>query len=527
MAATTVAPPAAPPGDGPAAAPKPGRRWPRRLLIGLNIVIAVCLVAAATTYGYVRYRFGQIKRVDVGALIAPGTKYITGQVADAPGSPLNILLVGSDSRAVLAPGEAKAFGTTADSAGQRSDTIMIAHLDPASRSASLMSIPRDLWVPISNGKGYHSRINDAFNTGPDTLVKTIQDNLGIFINHYVEVNFDSFRQVVNSLGSVKFWYPEPVRDTYSGLNITVPGCYGLDGNMALELVRARHMQYEDNGRWSYEAASDLARIRRQQLFLKKVIGKAQDAGLTKLSALNGVIGGIVTNVTVDKNFGQAEMLRLAKRYASFDPDKLATFTLPTSEAVIPVADGNAAVLLPVPDEDKAALDAFQGVAAPAPGAPAVPSAVVPAISASSVRVGVLNGSGRTMEATQATNALRAQGFGAAISGYGKAENFNFTASVIRYAPADEAKARFLQSAITGGATLEPLATMAPGSLILITGSSYGGVHAPTPGAVPAPTTPPTTAPPGPPSSIPVNNSQLAAFPGSHGTDPPPPGSGCT
>ena len=526
MAATTVAPPEAPPGDGPAAAPRRGRRWPHRLLIGLNIFIAACLVAAGATYGYVRYRFGQIKRVDVGALIAPGTKYITGQVADAPGSPLNILLVGSDSRAALAPGEAKAFGTTTDSAGQRSDTIMIAHLDPASRSASLISIPRDLWVPISDGKGRHSRINDAFNTGPDTLVKTIQDNLGIYINHYVEVNFDSFRQVVNSLGSVKFWYPEPVRDTYSGLNITVPGCYGLDGNMALELVRARHLQYQDNGRWSFEAASDLARIRRQQLFIKKVIGKAQDAGLTKLSALNGVIGGIVTNVTVDKNFGQAEMLRLAKRYASFNPDRLATFTLPTTEAVIPVADGNAAVLLPIPGEDKTVLDAFQGVAAPAPGAPAVPTGVVPAMSASSVRVGVLNGSGRTREATDATNALRSQGFAASISGFGKAENFSFTSSVIRFAPVDEAKARFLQSAVTGGATLDPVASLAPGTLIFVTGSTYGGIHAPTPGTVPVPTTSATTTPPGPPNISP-NNSQLPAFPGSHGGDPPPAGSGCT
>lgn len=521
MAATTVAPPQALPEDGPAAAPRRGRRWPRRLLIGLNIFIAICLIAAGTTYGYVRYRFGQIKRVAVGSLIAPGTKYITGQVADAPGSPLNILLVGSDSRAALAPGESRAFGTTADSAGQRSDTIMIAHLDPASNSASLMSIPRDLWVPISNGKGFKSRINDAFNGGPDMLVRTIQDDLGIYINHYVEVNFDSFRQVVNSLGSVKFWYPEPVRDTYSGLNITTPGCYGLDGNMALELVRARHMQYQDNGRWTFEAASDLARIRRQQLFIKKVIAKAQDAGLTKLSALNGVIGGIVTNVTVDKNFGQAEMLRLAKRYASFNPDRLATFTLPTREAVIPVADGNAAVLLPIPDEDKAVLDAFQGVAAP-PGAPAASSGVVPAMSPSSVRVGVLNGSGRSGEATQATNALRSQGFSAAISGYGRADNFNYTTSVVRYTPTDEAKARFLQSSVTGGATLQADPSLPAGTLILVTGSSYGGIHAPAPGSVTVPTTAPPT-----PTTLPANNSQLAAFPGSHGTDPPPPGSGCS
>ncbi|GAC1604982.1 MAG: LCP family protein [Acidimicrobiales bacterium] len=494
-------------------------------MIGLNLLIAVCLVGATTAYGYVRYRFGQIKRVDVGALIAPGTKNIAGQVADAPGSPLNIMVVGSDSRAVVSPAEQKAFGTTADSASQRSDTLMVVHLDPASNSASLISIPRDLWVPISDGRNFHNRINTAFETSPELLIKTVQDNLGIFINHFVEVDFNSFRNVVGALGGVKVWYPEPLRDTYSGLNITVPGCYPLNGNQALELVRARHVQYEENGRWRYEAESDLARIRRQQLFVKKVIAKAQNAGLTQVGAINGVIGGLVTNVTVDKNFTEKEMLRLAKRYASFSPDKLATFTLPVKEAVIPVSDGNADVLLPEPELDKAVLDAFQGVQPPPPAAPGAP-APAPQIQASSVKVGVLNGSGRAMEATNATNALRAQGFEAGIDGYGKADTFTNATSIIRYNPADETKAKFLESAVTGGATLQPEVAAAVGTLVLITGASYGGIHAPTPMAGAA-AGPPTTVPFVAPPPLAPNNSQLPAFPGVHGSDPPPPGSGCS
>lgn len=528
MAATTLAPREAISGDDRAAAPPVGRRWPRRLLIGLNVFVAVCLIGASSALGYVQFRFGQIKRVGVPGLIAPGTKFLNGQIADAPGTPLNIMVVGSDSRAVVSPAETKAFGTTTDSASQRSDTLMIVHLDPASRAASLVSIPRDLWVPISDARHNHNRINTAFETSPELLVKTVQDNLGISINHFVEVDFNSFRQVVNSLGGVKFWYPEPVRDTYSGLNITTPGCYGLDGNMALELVRARHVQYQQDGRWRYEPDSDFARIRRQQLFVKKVIAKAQDAGLTKLSALNGVIGGIVTNVTVDKNFSQSEILRLAKRYASFNPDKLATFTLPTTEAVIPVSDGNADVLLPIPDQDKAVLDAFQGIAPAAPASTPGPSGPVPTMTPSSVHVGVVNGTGRAMEATQATNALRAEGFSASISGNGKADHFGYPTSVIRYAPAEEAQARFLQSAITGGATLAPDATMSPGSVTFITGTSYAGVHAPAPGSAPAvPSTTSTTVAGPVLPNLPPNNSQLPAFPGTHGSDPPPAGSGCS
>src|SRR6202022_4219087 len=123
---------------------------------------------------------------------------------------------------------------------------------------SLLSVPRDLWVPIA-GKSYSQRINTAFNDSADELVQTIQSSLGIPINHFVEVDFGSFRSVVNALGGIKFWYPEPVRDSYSGLNITTPGCYTLNGDTALGLVRSRHLQYYDNGRWRDELESDLAR----------------------------------------------------------------------------------------------------------------------------------------------------------------------------------------------------------------------------------------------------------------------------
>lgn len=521
MAATTVVAPDAPSDARAAASGRGGRRrWPRRLLIGINIVLAVSLVSAGALYGYVSYRFGQIKRVAVPGLSrGAGTTPVGAPVDDSPGSPVTILVVGSDSRANLSPADVQAFGDVAQSKGARSDTTMLVHLDPVARTASLLSIPRDLWVPIG-ASGVKNRINTAFDVGPDVLVRTIQDDLGIPINHYVAVDFTGFRKVVNALGGVRFWYPEPVHDTFSGLNITTPGCYTLTGDMALALVRARHMTYQDNGRWRNELASDLARIRRQQLFVQRVVTKAQGSGLGDVNALNGAVAGVVGNLTVDTGFSQTEIVRLAKRYRSFDPGRLTTMTLPTAPAVIHASDGDADVLLPVPDQDRLTIDAFLGTASGQGGSGVTtPAAPVPPMAPSTVAVSVLNGSGRTGEATAVTRDLRGLGFAASVSGNGSAASFDHTATEIRYAPGAEAKARFLQETLTGGATLVPDAGLASGPLVLTTGTSYGGVHPPS--AAPVPGVTPT-----PPPAIPATASPEPAFPGSHGADPPPPGSGC-
>ena len=522
--------------SAPAHAPRPRvsrashrrrRRWPRRVLIGLNILVALSLVAVSAVYGYVRFRLGQIHRVTVAGLSigpAPGGAPAAGSPA---GPPMNILVVGSDTRAGLANGAQ--FGGSSVG-GARSDTIIVVHLDPAAGTASLLSIPRDLWVPIA-GMG-HQRINAAFNNGPDLLVSTIQDDLGIPINHYVDVDFDTFRQVVNAVGGVKFWYPEPVRDNDngvndSGLNITTPGCYTLDGNMALSLVRTRHLQYEESGRWIFEAQSDLARIRRQQLFIKKIINRAESLGLTDLTKINGVVGGVVSNLTVDRGLSESEMIALGRRYRNFNPSSLPTATLPSTPTVI----GGADVLLPEPSLDQQVIDLWEGVQpAAASTAPTTkPSAVT---SPSSFVVAVRNGSGVDHQAAQATEALRAAGFDAATAG--AADNYGHAESVIEYAPSDLSSAQLLQASVTGGAQLEPVADQAVGTLVLVTGASYQGISPPS-AASPGPPT--TGAPYGPSASsgasassalaaIPGNTSAAPAFPGPHGQDPPPAGSGC-
>jgi LCP family protein required for cell wall assembly len=490
------------------------RRWPRRLLIGLNVLIAVCLLGAGLLYGYVTWRFGQIHRITISSLLHP-TRRTGGPAGSttAAGAPLNILVVGSDTRAFVQAGssDVAAFGPAGTSPGQ-SDTIMLVHLDPVAKTASILSIPRDLWVPIA-GKGYSQRINTAIEASPDTLVRTIQDDFGIPINHFVEVDFQTFRDVVNAIGGVKFWYPEPVRDSYSGLNITTPGCYTLDGNMALSLVRARHMQYFDNGYWQYEGESDLARIRRQQLFVKKVALKAQSQGLFNITAINGIFSGIVNNLTVDAGFSKSEMLRLARIYRNFNPSSTPTATLPTTATVI----GGADVLLLEKTQAQDVINAWQG--APPPAAPATTAAPAVTVPASSISLTVLNGSGRNGEAGRAATDLQGLGFNASI---GSNNHYGYATPVVRYGPGGLAAAQQVQRDVVGGAVLQQDPTLSGTSLVFVTGAGYAGISAtattsaPSGGAaapVAGSTPPPAPAP-------------QPAFPGSHGSDPPPPGSGC-
>src|SRR5262249_45069633 len=145
------------------------------------------------------------------------------------GKPFTMLVVGSDTRQGLNPSDN--FGKVA---GQRADVIILVRVVPASHTARLLSVPRDLYVPIAGTNG-SAKINSAFDKGPDQLIQTVEHAFGLEINHYLLVNFDSFRQVVDALGGIQMNFPVAVRDwkdghNQSGLNIASPGCVHLNGN---------------------------------------------------------------------------------------------------------------------------------------------------------------------------------------------------------------------------------------------------------------------------------------------------------
>src|SRR5258708_39208141 len=122
------------------------RHWPRRLLIGANITVAVSLLAAGTALGYVNWRYGQVRRIALPGLVHSG-KDSAGATLSQPGSAMTILLVGSTTRTGLNPKEAHAFGTADPVAGARSDVTMLLRPDPKA-GAPILSIPRDLFCPM-------------------------------------------------------------------------------------------------------------------------------------------------------------------------------------------------------------------------------------------------------------------------------------------------------------------------------------------------------------------------------------------
>src|SRR4051794_18960023 len=380
--ATTVEAPAPrtpPPPDHPHVRPR--RRWPRRLLITLNVFVALCLLGTASAYGYFEWKFGNLHKIKC--------TFCRGQ-GENPGKVMNVLLVGSDTRSTL-KGQ-KQFGSEADVAGARSDTIMILHADPKQAKAAILSLPRDLLVTQPDGS--QNRINAAFDKGPDNLIKTITTTFGIPIDHYVEVDFNGFRGIVQAVGGVNVYFPAPARDAFSNLNIKSAGCVALNGDGALSYVRSRHYQYFEGGRWHDEGGGDLDRIQRQQDFIRRVLRKVK--GVRDPFTVNRLIDTGIHNVTIDSGMSPGDILKLANRFKSLSPDAVDMETLPTTGAGRTIGGVNASVLLPKQPDAQQLINRFSGKQDTTDAPANVPAGVLP----STISVRVLNGSGLAGQATK-------------------------------------------------------------------------------------------------------------------------------
>ena len=453
------------------------RRWPRRLLIGVNVFVALCLVLTGAVYGYLRWQFGKVDKIDFACDV------LRNCGDDDPDRPMNVLLVGSDSRKEISAAERQQFGTETQVGGQRSDTIIVLHVDPAAEKAALMSIPRDLSVPISGSNDPRPRrINTAFERGPEVLIATIRDQLGIEIDHYAQVDFNGFRGIVDAIGGVTLYFPSPVRDTVSGLNVAQPGCVQLDGNSALAYVRSRNYQYQDGGRWRFDPTADLGRIERQQSFIRRVIGKASQVGRNPVR-LNSIINSAVPNVKIDKAFSTKDMLRLAKRFKSLEPDAVEMLPLPTFQT----RESGAAVLKLKEPEATEVIERLKGTAQPA-GPAGPPPKVIPG----TVRVRVLNGTGTGGQAGTTAQALQKANFGVAATG--DADRFDYKRTVIRYSRGQLPKAQLLQAYVDGATEMVEDGALRGGDLVLVTGAGFKGVRD-APGTAPSTTAPPAKAPP--------------------------------
>ena len=322
--------------------------------MGCCLLLVFLVVATTAGYGYVHYRFDQIRSVKV-----PGLH------KSSSGRPFNLLVVGSDSRESLDDADGSRYG---DVGGQRNDTTLVVRVEPARKRVSMLSIPRDLVVPIA-GTGAENRINAAFTEGPGQLVKTIEQNFGVPIHHYVLIDFDGFRAIVDALGGIDVRFPYPSRDAKSGLDIREAGCRHLNGGRALALARSRYFSYQVDGVWHSDPWADLGRIRRQQAFLQALVKAALDKGLTNPVRANAFVGSLVHEVTKDSALRVSDVIRTGAAFRSFSPSKLATYTLPVTVSTDhPLGD---VLLLKQPDADTV-VNAFLGRTTPAQEPPPAP-----------------------------------------------------------------------------------------------------------------------------------------------------------
>jgi LCP family protein required for cell wall assembly len=444
----------------------------RRLWWTLGAVGTVLVLIVGGTAGYAWYVNHQIHRYDVHGLVDIPT---TG--ADA--GTQNILLVGSTDRCALKVQNA-AYGLCSQGVtGVNSDVVMILHLNPATRAVSILSIPRDLFVPNARTTGAN-KIDAALYEGPSQLVAAINQNLGIPVQHYVVLNFDTFANVVDALGGVKMYFREPVFDAYSGLKVLTPGCVNLDGLHALQVVRARHLQYKppgvttaDPAYWPFENQSDLARIRRNHEFLRVLATAVSRTGLSDPITDARLISSVAPQLSVDKSFSSSDMVHMVLDFHGVSANNAPQLTLPVqidqfgSYRYKGASYGD--IEFPSNVEDNQVIHQFLGIG---PTIDTMTGKPLPVASA--VTVSVLNGSGVANQATDTGVGLKALGF--TIVGLGDSPPVGAQAeTVVYYAhrkAVDQAAAQAVARSLSGAVITAFGPTVGGAQVTVVTGTQF-------------------------------------------------------
>ena len=321
------------------------RHWPRRKILVWGSSGLALLLVAVTGAGYLMLKHfnANLQQDDIRGLLGAQPVNLHPQAE-------NIMVIGSDSRQGLS--QSYGSGLVTD----QSDTLMIIHI-PANRQwAEVMSIPRDSWVNIpacEMGDGQLSapqqyKINEAFAIGNldgnhtalgiACTVKTVEQDTGIYINHFIAVNFTGFENMVSALGGVYECNPTPINDPNSDLHLAA-GTHLLTPAQALGYVRARYTLGD---------GSDLERIGRQQAFMSSLVSRVKSQLLDPI-AIYRFLDATTKSLTIDSQLGGITGLyNLGQSLRGIPSSKIAFFTVPNE-----LDPGNTAnVLWTQPEDDQ-------------------------------------------------------------------------------------------------------------------------------------------------------------------------------
>jgi LCP family protein required for cell wall assembly len=448
-----------------------GRRRPRSLLKRITgwvsvVTVVVLTVAALAAYAEYRNVWDSIHRFAVTDL---------GKRPPVYNNALNILVFGTDSRAGLDRQQQIQLHVGPSQGEQDTDTVMIVHILPGRKGVIVLSIPRDTQVPYypcPSGPGYPGQqqdleatqqINAVFSHGgASCLWKTVEQQTGIRIDHAIELNFTGFVKIINDIGGVNICVNKPVYDTVSGLRLKA-GNHHIGGVEALKYWRTRE---------GIGMGDDPERIQRDQFLMASVLqGVTHDGLLGDPAKLVSVLHDVAGAMTMDDGMTPSDLLQIGQSMRGLSTGAVQFITAPWVQdpSNISWVDFEQ----PQADQLFAAVAQDKRLPKPAPktktkGGPG--TALVKTAQPSTVKVQVLNGSGVSGQATTVGTSLTSRGFN--VVGTGDAPAFGYTRSVVEYATAADRPAALAVKAEVPSSVLHKDASLTPGTVELIVGSSY-------------------------------------------------------
>jgi LCP family protein required for cell wall assembly len=413
------------------------RKKPRWAVRALTTVSVVVLASAGIGHAVVTSLDADIARVD---------PFKDMKNRPEAGNGMNVLLVGTDGRDRITEAERRKY-RLGGAPCHCTDTIMIVHISEDRERASIVSLPRDSYAetpertdPVTGRRiGPHPlKLNAAYAQGGPTLtVRTVEDMTHVKIDHYLEVDFTSFMKTVDVLGGVRVCTTRPLKDSYTGLDLTA-GSHLLGGGQSLQYVRSRHT----------DGSSDLGRMQRQQRFLAALVGQATSSGvLLNPMKFRDVTRAALGSVRADKGFGTDELLDLGRAMRNFSPSSSEFTTVPIGQMSY-VVKGIGSTLKWDGPKARKLFGALRDDKPLATHRAARPRAVRVAVAPQQIRVQVENGTATTGLGKRVDGALAATGF-RTTGRPATAADRTVRRTVVAYDPRWDRSAKSLATALPG------------------------------------------------------------------------------